>query len=252
MSRIIGAQMYTIRNFVQTEADIEASIQKLKEIGYTYGQKSAFDADPYFLKEMCDKHDFKITASHNAFDDMYENIDKHIANHKIYGCELPGTGAMPDKYRESKEGILEFVKKANEISDRFAAEGLNFIYHNHAFEFVRYDGKYLMDYILDGASENLKLIVDVYWLAVAGIDPVDFLYKNKDRVGAVHYKDLKVVNHAPSICEVGEGNLNWDKIAACCDDINAKYIFVEQDKNFDNPFDSLKMSYDYLKTKGYR
>ncbi|MBQ4159610.1 MAG: sugar phosphate isomerase/epimerase, partial [Clostridia bacterium] len=120
------------------------------------------------------------------------------------------------------------------------------------FEFVKVDGKYIMDYILEECSENVKLMVDVYWLSVAGINPVDFLKKNASRVGAVHYKDLKVVDNAPEMCEVGYGNLDWDKIIACCDELNPEFIFVEQDRNFDNPFDSLKMSYDFLKAKGYK
>ncbi len=36
MAKIIGAQMYTIRDFTKTEAGIEESIIKLKEIGYTH------------------------------------------------------------------------------------------------------------------------------------------------------------------------------------------------------------------------
>lgn len=252
MSRIIGAQMYTIRDFVKTNEGIDSSFAKLKEIGYTYGQKSAFDADPYFLKEMCDKYDFKLTSSHSNFDDIYADIDKHIADHKVYGCRMPGIGGLPEHYRKDKEGVLTFVKRASEVADKMAAEGQVFTYHNHAFEFVKVDGKYIMDYILEESSENVKLMLDVYWLSVAGINPVDFIKKNASRVGAVHYKDLKVVDNAPAICEVGYGNLDWDKIIACCDELNPEFIFVEQDKNFDNPFDSLKMSYDYLKTKGYR
>ena len=252
MSRIIGAQMYTIRDYVKTNEGIDSSFAKLKEIGYTHGQRSAFNADPHFIKEMCDKHDFKITSSHGNFDEMYANIDKHIADHKVYGCRMPGIGGLPQQYRETKEGILTFVKRASEIADKMAAEGQIFTYHNHAFEFVKVDGKYIMDYILEECSENVKLMVDVYWLSVAGINPVDFLKKNASRVGAVHYKDLKVVDNAPEMCEVGYGNLDWDKIIACCDELNPEFIFVEQDRNFDNPFDSLKMSYDFLKAKGYK
>lgn len=39
---IIGAQGYTIRNFVRNEEEIKNSIKKLKEIGYNCLQVSAF------------------------------------------------------------------------------------------------------------------------------------------------------------------------------------------------------------------
>ncbi len=252
MNRIIGAQMYTIRDYLKTESDIDASFAKLKEIGYTHGQKSGFSARPEFIKELCDKYDFKINATHTDFDFMCDNTDAVIEEHKIIDCPIAGTGAMPNAYRSDKESILRFVQKANTLADKLAAAGLMFTYHNHAFEFVKVDGKYIMDYILEGCNDNVKLMVDVYWLSVAGINPIDFMEKNKARIGAVHYKDLKVVDNAPAICEVGEGNLDWDKIIAFCDTLPPTHIFVEQDTNFDNPFDSMAMSYNFLKTKGYR
>lgn len=41
MERLIGAQMYTVRDHIQNEADIETTIQKLADIGYKFGQNSA-------------------------------------------------------------------------------------------------------------------------------------------------------------------------------------------------------------------
>ena len=51
--------------------------------------------------------------------------------------------------------------------------------------------------------------------------------------------------------EVGEGNLDWDSIIEACDKAGAKWALVEQDICHRCPFESMKMSYDYLTTKGF-
>ena len=48
---------------------------------------------------------------------------------------------------------------------------------------------------------------------------------------------------------VGAGNINWDEVIEACREANVPYAVVEQDTCDGDPFDSLKMSYDYLVPK---
>ncbi len=256
MERKIGAQMYTVRDYIKTEADIEETINKLVKIGYKFGQSSAMGPiAPEKLKEICDKAGYAITGDHISWEILTEDLDKAIANHKVFGCTIFGVGGMPEFARESKEGLFKFIDEANVVADKMAAEGATFTYHNHAFEFSKFDGKTIMDYLLELTNDNFKLMVDTHWLAVAGINPVKFLRAHKDKVGGVHYKDLKVKSgeNVPSIAEIGVGNLDWEEIAAVCDEINPPHIYVEQDTNWSpDPFASLEMSYKFLSKMGYR
>ena len=56
-----------------------------------------------------------------------------------------------------------------------------------------------------------------------------------------------------TFAEVGQGNLDWDDIFAACSEAGVEEILVEQDSSWanDDPFLSLKMSYDFLATKGF-
>ncbi len=57
----------------------------------------------------------------------------------------------------------------------------------------------------------------------------------------------------PAICEVGEGNLDWEAISAVCDEIQPRYIYIEQDTNWTpDPFTSLATSYANVKKLGYK
>lgn len=256
MERKIGAQLYTIRDYVKTDEDFEKSIERLVKIGYTFGQKSAMaHIAPEKVKEVSEKTGFKFTSDHVALDDFENNVDKLIADHKVYGCNIFGVGSIPpDNRRTDKDLLLDTIKKMNSYADKLADAGMMFTYHNHAFEFTKIDGKYIMDYILENANENFKLMVDVFWLSYAGINPVKFLRKYKDMVGGVHYKDLKIVDNAPQMCEVGEGNLDWEEISAVCDEIKPPHIYVEQDRCWidNDPFKALEISYNNLKKLGYK
>jgi sugar phosphate isomerase/epimerase len=46
-----------------------------------------------------------------------------------------------------------------------------------------------------------------------------------------------------------EGNLDWDKIIAACRETNVTYIVIEQDSDYVEPFESLAISFEFLKKK---
>lgn len=254
MEKIIGAQLYTIRDYTTNAQDVVESFKKLRKIGYTRAQVSAMNDTPVeAIKTAIEESGVKVTGDHYAFDRMIDDPKAVIERHKAFGCMNFGIGGLPGWAMESGENILKFMKQANEFADMMASEGMMFTYHNHAFEFVKVDGKNIMDYIIETAGDNFKLMADVHWLAVAGKNPSKFLKDNKDLIGGVHYKDLKVVNNAPAICEVGSGNLDWEDIIKTCDELGVEDIFVEQDSNWSpDPFTSLEMSYNFLTKYGYR
>ena len=120
---------------------------------------------------------------------------------------------MPFEARESEEAFFEFIKTIDDISARLKNEGIMFGYHNHSFEFKKYNGKTMLEHILDNTNSNCKLIYDVYWAAHAGINPIKVMEKYADRIVVMHYKDKKVFEGNDSdICEIGEGFLDWDEI----------------------------------------
>jgi sugar phosphate isomerase/epimerase len=70
----------------------------------------------------------------------------------------------------------------------------------------------------------------------------------------VHFKDYAILNHEPTFCEIGEGNLEWDPIIRACEDVGARWYVFEQDRPFGDRdiFDSIKITYDNLKKMGVK
>lgn len=255
MERYIGAQLYTAWEYLKDGKQTIESFKKLAKTGYKVVQVSAMGhLTAEEIKAACDESGIRATSAHCSFDWIEEDVDRAIEYFKTFGCDTFGIGAIPLPVRESEKAIAEYFERVNKVADEMAKKGAIFTYHNHAYEFSPVDGKNIMDHILNYKNENVKLMADVYWLAAAGINPVKFIRAHKDMIGGIHYKDLKVVDNAPAICEVGYGNLDWDEIVGMCDELGFEKIYVEQDTNLSpDPFTSLEMSYNFLSSKyGYK
>lgn len=249
----IGAQYYTIRDYCQTIADFDESCKKVAEIGYKSVQLSGignFTADE--IKPILDKYGLKVVCTHRAPQNYLEHLEEEIKFHKALDCKICGLGSMPG-FCGSVETVEKFVNDFKPVVRRLQEEDLIFAYHNHAFEFEKIDGKFVFDIICEKmAADNFKSILDVYWLSYAGINPSKFIKEHKDNIGCVHFKDLKIVENTHKYGEIGEGNLDWDDIIESCEAVGVTDALVEQDSDWlgDNPFESLKISYDFLQKKG--
>lgn len=258
MDKRIGAQLYTIREFCKSREDFENSMKKIREIGYKQVQVSG--VGPFgeeeiigcgdFIRKVCDDNGLVISCTHRPLQSLQENFDAEIEFHNKLGCKIIGLGGLPKEAREDKDVLIETIKSLNELSDKLNEKGFTFTYHNHAFEFRKIDDKTLMDYILEHG--RFSLLIDVYWLAHAGLNPVKFIKAHADRIACVHFKDKAVTTgNETAYAEVGCGNLDWDEIIAACEEADIKFAQVEQDICSDDPFECLKRSYNFLAAKGF-
>lgn len=260
MDNRIGAQFFTIRNFCKTIEDFEESCRKVKEIGYKVVQLSGIgDFSGEEVKAVLEKYDLICACTHRAPQKYLEHLEEEVKFHKTIGCKVCGLGAMPEGTQSDFQGnsgielVEKFAKDFGPVCEALAKEDLIFAYHNHGFEFVKINGRYLFEEIIDRMPyDNFKLIVDVYWLSSVGINPAKFIEKYKDKIICLHYKDLKVLKHRQQFyAEVGQGNLDWDEIIAASKACAAEYVLVEIDECDKDPFEALKISYDFLKEKGF-
>lgn len=52
------------------------------------------------------------------------------------------------------------------------------------------------------------------------------------------------------MCEIGRGNLNWPRILQSCKAAGVEWYLVERDSGDLDPFESLKISYEQLRSWG--
>ena len=243
----LGAQFYSIRDNTQTAEELYSTFKRIKEIGYEVAQMSAIcEIDAELLKSYSEEFALPITCTHSAYDRIINDTEKLIEEHKTYGCPTIGLGYMPNEYHG--EGIYEFIKAIKEPLRKIKAAGLNFAYHNHAFEFEKVDGKIIYDILIDELPE-LDFIIDTYWVKYAGYDVMEYIKKiGAHRIKNVHLKDMKTEPQG-DICPCGDGIIDFESIIRMCDEMGIVNALVEQDNAPDSgdSIAQMKLSYENLK-----
>jgi len=248
----IAAQMYTLRDFTKTPADIALSMKRVREIGYESVQLSALGPiDPTELKKILDGEGLTVCATHTSFQRMRDEPQAVIDEHHLLRCKYPAIGGMPAEYR-TREGYSRFAREATEAGRRLAQGGLVFGYHNHSFELERFGRTTGLEIIYSESDPKyVTAEIDTYWIQHGGGDPAAWIDRLAGRIPLLHLKDMTVNSEMQQLmAEVGEGNLNWPAILAAAERAGVEWYIVEQDVCQRDPFESLAISLRNLREMG--
>lgn len=247
----IAAQLYTVRDFTKTPADIAQTLKKVKGLGYDAVQCSALGPiESTELKRIVDGEGLTVCATHTDYERMRSEPQSVIDEHQLLGCKYVAISSMPGSDRNA-EGFARFAKEASDVAGRLAEGGLILSYHNHSFELERFDGRAGLEILYDESDPDLlKSELDTYWIQHGGGDPAAWIRKLKGRIPTIHVKDMEMRGSDQLFAEVGEGNLNWDAILDASRDAGVEWYIVEQDTCQRDPFESLGISLKNLKAMG--
>jgi len=251
----IGAQLYTLREHMQNLEDISSTLKRVKDIGYNAIQVSGigdFTKEKVeHIKKETEKYGLEICATHTNLPSLLNQFEWVVEYHKLWNCKYVGVGMMPLEYTETEEKVIEFTSIMNDLGKRLKEHGITLVYHNHAFEFRKLNGKLIMDILFDNFSDDVQFELDTFWIQKGGCNPVEWIEKVKGRMDVVHFKDMSIRNWDEQLMEVvGDGNLNWDQIISACLSTGVKYACVEQDDcQGREPFICLKRSLFFLNNK---
>ena len=247
----LAAQLYTVRDFTNTPADIATTMKKVKQLGYDAVQCSALGAiDAHELKSIVDGEGLTICATHTDYDRMRDEPQAVIDEHNLWGCKHAAIGGLPQEYR-SAEGYARFAKEASEVAKRLAEGGLTFSYHNHSFELEKFNGRTGLELLYEESDPKyFNSELDTYWIQHGGGDPAAWIRKLKGRADIIHLKDMAMDGRTQLFAEVGEGNLNWPAILDACKEAGVEWYIIEQDTCQRDPFESLGISLRNLKEMG--
>lgn len=247
----IAAQLYTLRDYLKTPEDLAISLKKVKDIGYDAIQISGIgNIDSHIVKDIAHKEGLTICATHIPFQRLKDAMESVISQHKLWGCKYVGIGAMPQEYQLNKETYIAFAKEASEYGKILLKNGLQLIYHNHNFEFKKFNGTTGIEILFHWSDpEAFNFEIDTYWVQAGGANPIDYIKKMKGRLSVVHLKDMVIgSDNQVHMAEIGRGNLNWPAILEACEEYGVEWCPVEQDICEGDPFTSLQISKTYLES----
>lgn len=251
----IAVQMFTLREHMRTLEDISLTLKKVKDIGYSAVQVSGigdFTKEKVeHIKREAEKLGLEICATHTNLPSLLNQFAWVVEYHKLWDCKYVGVGMMPLEYAESTEKVIEFAHIMNDLGKKLKEHGITLVYHNHAFEFRKVNGKLIMDLLFEYFNDDVQFELDTFWVQKGASNPVEWIEKVKGRMDVVHFKDMRIRNMDEQLMEVvGDGNLNWDQIISACINTGVKYACVEQDDcQGRDPFACVKKSLEFLKSK---
>ena len=249
--KIIGLQLYTVRD--KLNVDKEGTLQKLAEIGYNsleaagynMDKRTFYDMEPKAFANHLKSLGMTLNSSHTAFElDRAEMVCEDAAKADLKYIIYP---YLADNFRTNLDDYKATAEKFNKIGEIAQKHGLQFGYHNHAFEFEKMDGQIPYDVLLTETDADLVTFeMDLYWVTRGGYDPVEYFKKYPGRFQLWHVKDM-VTSDDQFFAPVGQGRIDFERIFAEKDTAGMKYFFVEQDgfRELD-PFESIEISYKYL------
>jgi sugar phosphate isomerase/epimerase len=263
--RTIGVQLYTVRGTLMK--DSEHVIKTIAEIGYKEIE-GAGRLDLIKLLPLIQQNGMKAVSCHVETPiitgdwDKYRGMTPVPVEEAIESVKKAGVQYFTMAYiQPAARGGLDFYKKTadqmNHTGELCKKAGLQFAYHNHAFEFGGKPGERPIDIFKERLDKKLvALEMDVFWVSVAGHDPLEMLKEWKGRVALLHLKDkakdtpVQFTENVPRTAfkEVGSGILDFPAILKAAPGLGVKHYFVEQDQTPGDPLDSLRKSFDYLQS----
>jgi sugar phosphate isomerase/epimerase len=246
----VAAQLYTIREFVKTPADIATSLKKIREIGFEAVQVSGIGPiEESELLQILQGEGLTLCATHEGAQSIIDNPHKVVERLQSLKCTYtayPHPAGVDFTEGSQITAMIHGLDKAGKV---LRDAGIVLAYHNHAIELAKVGGKTILDHIYDSTDPTaLQGEIDTYWIQAGGGDPVQWCEKLAGRLPLLHLKDYAMtLENKPRFAEIGYGNLDWKRIIPAAEKSGCKWFIIEQDTCPGNPFDSLKMSFDYIK-----
>lgn len=248
----LGFTLYNFHSIIKTLDDLDAVLARLEAMGVDTVQVSGIGhLSNYEVAKLCQKHNMEVCVTHLSYDRIINDTEAVIDEHKALGCKTVGIGAIGEKYRD-EEGIKLFAAELKPAVEKLKAAGMNFAYHNHQFEFMKYsNGKTGFQMLTELDPELISFIFDTHWAQTGGVNPAEYIRMLGKRISVCHFKDYRIVKnpmgeHIRDFAEIGTGNLNLDDCYRACRDTGIEYIIIEQDSTPLDIFESARISWENL------
>ncbi len=266
MSFPIAVQVYSVRD--DAKEDLAKTLAEIKKIGYDGVEFAGlYGKTPAEVRALCEEIGLTPISAHVPYVDMLKDPIGVLTQYAEIGCKYVAVPYLSPEHRPGTPNF-PYVVSFIEIIARAAKQlGIQLLYHNHDFEFLKLDGKYALDILYDTIpADLLQTELDTCWVNVGGETPADYVRKYSGRAPIVHLKDfwgdrsgatyelIGIDNKVPErptgfeFRPCGKGLQDFPSILEAAKDAGAEWVIVEQDKPSLGltPMESIKASYDYI------
>ena len=165
-----GIVSYTFRN--EFQKDVPGTLDKVKALGIINIEFSnLFGQSASALRKMLDDRKMVCTSFGVTYPELINNTAEVAANAKTLGAEYVRVAWVPHidqngfTIDDARKTVADFNNAGKLLKEGY---GLTFCYHNHGYEFAKYEQGTLYDYIVNQTNpEYVSFELDVLWAFLA-------------------------------------------------------------------------------------
>jgi len=248
----IGLQLWSLRAMSKDPA---AMFKLTRAMGITHVETAGlYGATPEQFAAALKAADLRATSMHVGLDEFKNNPQGVIAAAKALGVKYVGTAWYPHQGAFTEADARKAIADFNAIGKTMKDAGLQFFYHDHGYEPVKYGNETLLDLIIRETDPNLvKFEEDVLWTYLPGVDPAALLRKYPGRFKLMHIKDMKpgvprgsLSGGLPDSLQavIGQGQVNWPEVMKAAKATGVEYYYLEDETT--DPVNNIPPSINYL------
>jgi sugar phosphate isomerase/epimerase len=242
LEKKLGIVSYTYRKSFQK--DVGATLDTIKSLGITNIEISnLFGKTAADFRALLDQRGIRCTSFGVGYPDITTKIDEVGANAKTLGASYVRVAWVPHENTgytidDAKKTINDFNTAGKILKEKY---GLSFCYHNHGYEFVKYENGTLFDYIVSNTNPDfVNFELDILWAKFPGVKPEELLKKHGSRFKLMHLKDLRNgvqgdfsgrtdVNNDVAL---GTGQIDIPAVLKAAKKADVKYYYIEDESDF--------------------
>jgi sugar phosphate isomerase/epimerase len=187
----VGVQLYSAREALG--ADLEGTLRRLAAAGFREVEVHKLWVEAPRYRLLLEAAGLRARSFMVPYERLVGDVAGVVADAGALGVEfvtcawIPHAGAYGRA--ENEKAIADFTRAARALREA----GLRFAYHPHGYEMApEADGRTLLDDLVTRTPEGVvDFELDIYYVTLAGGDPLRWLRRYPGRFPLMHVKDMR-------------------------------------------------------------
>jgi sugar phosphate isomerase/epimerase len=257
----VGLQLYTLRDIIGK--DVKGTLEKVAKFGYKelevygYSDGKAFNMPYKELAKLVGDLGMRITSGHHLLGKSESNKalkgtllndwERSVMDAKEIGQEFMVVAYLTADERTSLDDYKRICEALNRGGEVCKKNGIRLNYHNHDFEFEKFDEQVAYDVMLKELDPKLVgMEMDLYWVYYAKQNPFNYFSKYPGRFEQWHVKDMDRIDPKRN-ANVGTGMIDFKPIFAKAKLAGLRHFYVEQETYPVSSMESIEKSIELVK-----
>jgi sugar phosphate isomerase/epimerase len=235
---VLGLEMYTLRHLL--DKDVPGTLKLIQDWGIQDVEGGGwYNRTAAAFKTLLQQYGLRMQSILAGYEKLRDDLPAVVADAKAVGATYVGTAWIPHQGAFTRQHVDQAITDFAKWGKALKAEGLQFHYHVHGYEFQPSpDGTLLDTLVKQSPTGDVAFEMDVFWVVRGGGKPAELLTKYPGRFLLMHLKDIAKgtalgdpTGTAPDETSVplGQGQVDWPAVLKAAKAGGTKFFYIEDE-----------------------